>query len=236
MENCDPITGICTPSSLDELWKIGTNPSFKKTEIIYVGDPMCSWCWGISPSLIQLRDHYSKKIAYRIVVGGLRPGGDDPWNDEMKKVLKHHWEEVNKRSNQPFGYDLFDRETFNYDTEPACRAVIAARSFVKHQEMEFFDAIQRKFYVESQNPSEILFYVSICDQFNINFEAFRLRFESEEIKKETIEEFNINRQWGVTAYPAVLLHHNDHLYSIARGFSTFEDMKNRVEKGLVQVE
>ena len=86
-EYCDPETGICTPSSLNELALIGTNNMPNKNEIIYIGDPMCSWCWGISPALIQLRNHFAKDMAFRIVVGGLRPGGGDPWNDQMKEFI-----------------------------------------------------------------------------------------------------------------------------------------------------
>lgn len=227
---CDPETGICTPSSLEELASIGTDPEGNKTEIIYVGDPMCSWCWGISPDLVKLRDHYRKEqVAFRILVGGLRPGGGDPWDDQMKSFLKHHWQEVNQRSGQPFGYDLFEKENFNYDTEPSCRALVATRSMVKDDELEFFEAIQRKFYVESQDPNETSFYSSICDEFKINFGDFVSRFESDEVKHETTNEFNLNRSWGVRGYPSVLLLHNDQLHQIAYGYSTFDRMRELVE-------
>jgi len=226
---CDPETGICTPSTLDELGTIGSNPKSDKLEIIYVGDPMCSWCWGISPSLIKLRDHFApEQIAFRVLVGGLRPGGGDPWDDQMKGFLKHHWEEVNKRSGQPFGYELFKLDEFNYDTEPSCRAVVAARPMVKEKEMEFFETIQRKFYVESQDPNKASFYASICDDFNINYGDFISRFESGEIKAETADEFNLNRTWGVRGYPTVILLKGDQLYQIANGFATFDQMKEQV--------
>ncbi len=228
---CDPETGICNPSSLQELASIGTDPKGDKTEIIYVGDPMCSWCWGISPDLIKLRDHYRKEqVAFRVLVGGLRPGGGDPWDDQMKSFLKHHWEEVNQRSGQPFGYELFEKETFNYDTEPSCRAVVAARAMVKDREMEFFEAIQRKFYVESQDPSNPSFYASICDEFDINYADFMNRFESNEVIQETTDEFNLNRSWGVRGYPSVLLLWNDELHQIAYGYSTFDQMLSQIDK------
>jgi putative protein-disulfide isomerase len=191
---------------------------------------MCSWCWGISPALIQLRDHFvQEKIAFRILVGGLRPGGGDTWNEEMKDFLKHHWEQVHEKSAQPFGYELFDLEYFNYDTEPSCRAVVAARLLVKEKEMEFFEAIQRKFYVESQNPGENYFYQSICEQFEISFEDFLIRFESEEIRKETMAEFQLNRKWGVSGYPTVVLLNNDKLLMIAHGYAEFLQMKQAVD-------
>jgi putative protein-disulfide isomerase len=227
----DPETGICTPSTIDELLDIGAESQQDKQEIIYVGDPMCSWCWGISPALIKLRDHFAKqKIAFRVLVGGLRPGGGDPWNEEMKGFLKHHWEQVNERSGQPFGYRLFDLDEFNYDTEPSCRAVVAARPLIKEREMEFFEAIQRKFYVESQDPNIASFYASICDDFDINYGDFLSRFESGETKAETMDEFNLNRQWGVRGYPSVLLLNDNQLSQIANGFTTFEQMREQVDQ------
>lgn len=231
---CDPETGICTPSSLAELTNIGKNPKADKTEIIYVGDPMCSWCWGISPDLIKLRDHYREsQVAFRILVGGLRPGGGDPWDDQMKDFLKHHWKQVSEKSGQKFGYRLFDLEEFNYDTEPSCRAVVAARLLVKDREMEFFEVIQRKFYVESQDPNNPSFYASICDEFGINYGDFLNRFESNEVHQETINEFNLNRSWGVRGYPSVLLHHNDQLHQVAYGYSTFDRMKVQIQNRLI---
>ncbi len=226
---CDPKTGICSTSTLQELSAIGSEKGHNKTEIIYVGDPMCSWCWGISPALLEFRDHFaSDGIPFRILVGGLRPGGGEEWNDEMKEFLKHHWEEVNKLSGQAFGYKLFDLDTFNYDTEPSCRAVVAARPIVGSLEMEFFAAIQRKFYVESQDPTKIDFYESICLEFKIDFAAFKERFESEDVKKETRMEFDLSKNWGVSGYPSVLLSINNHLHYIARGYNTFEGMKENM--------
>ena len=230
---CDPETGICTPSSLSELESLGQGKIADKTEIIYVGDPMCSWCWGISPMLLELRNHYRKKeIGYRIVVGGLRPGGGDPWNDQMKDFLKEHWGHVTEMSGQAFGYKLMDLHEFEYDTEPSCRAVVAARPLVKEREMEFFEEVQRKFYVDSEDPKLASFYASICDQFHINFGDFLARFESQEVAQETTKEFHLNRQWGVKGYPSVILMHQDQLFLLANGYATYDQMAERIEKVL----
>lgn len=228
-EFCDPITGECTPAPLE-----GDNSSKKQDnsnlQIIYVGDPMCSWCWGIAPDLKKLRDHYRQEdINFSIVVGGLRPGGGDPWNDKMKAFLKHHWEEVNKRSGQPFGYALFDKESFNYDTEPACRAAVVGRSLVGDQELEFFSAIKRKFYVDSEDPNHVDFYKTICEEFEVDFQEFSNRFNDPKYKQATHEEFVLNRNWGITGYPSVILKKDDQLYAVAQGFASYDDMQSRIE-------
>ncbi|MEL7146200.1 MAG: DsbA family protein [Bacteroidota bacterium] len=228
--NCDPETGVCTPASLSAPVN-EQQPLQKDIELIYIGDPMCSWCWGISPALKQLKDRYRPDgIGFKIVVGGLRPGGGDPWDNNMKDFLKHHWQEVTARSGQPFGYSLFDRESFNYDTEPPCRAAVAARPLVGERELEFFTAIKKKFYVDSEDPGEEVFYQSICKDFDVDYEAFLTRFRSDEVKKATHNEFVLNRNWGVKGYPCLVLRKGQDLLSIANGFATFEQMTDQVDR------
>ena len=233
-EFCDIKTGICEPSNINELYQIGTEVGTSKIELIYIGDPMCSWCWGISPSLIKLRDHFAKEgLPYKTLVGGLRPGGGDPWNSEMKSFLRHHWDQVNDRSGQPFGYKLFEYENFNYDTEPSCRAVVTARHLLNVSEMELFEEIQRKFYVDSEDPTQVNFYKSICQKFDVDFHKFEKFFNSDETKQETNREFILSRNWGIQSYPAVILRSENKLTYIAQGFSTFEDMKSNVSKSIM---
>ncbi len=226
-QNCDPETGECRPADLPAFGSVVEKEEGK--EIIYVGDPMCSWCWGISNHLQELKNAFPR-YKFSIVMGGLRPGGGEAWDDRMKDFLKHHWQEVTKRSGQPFGYALFDKEEFNYDTEPSCRAVVASRKWMGEDELSFFEAVSRKFYVDSEDPNEVEFYASICEQFGIPFDEFKREFESEEIKYKTHQDFQLNRQWGVRGYPTVLFKTENQLYQINHGYSEFDQMKSIIEK------
>jgi hypothetical protein len=60
-------------------------------EILYFGDPMCSWCWGITNDLEMLKEHFKQELQFELILGGLRPGGGDKWDKKMKKMLKGHW-------------------------------------------------------------------------------------------------------------------------------------------------
>jgi len=226
---CDPKTGLCTPAPLEG--KAAAIDYRDDVEIIYVGDPMCSWCWGISPNLHQLQvKARSEKIPYRIVVGGLRPGGGDSWNQEFKDFLKHHWEEVNTRSGQPFGYELFERASFDYDTEPSCRAVVTARTMDPAVESRFFELVQHYFYVQNEDPTELSFYQTICKELSLDFGQFSELFQSDAIKKATMEEFQLNRQWGIRGYPTVLVRKGQQLFAIATGYAPYEQMWGAVEQ------
>ncbi|MFY0601701.1 MAG: DsbA family protein [Cyclobacteriaceae bacterium] len=226
---CDPITGECTPADLGDFQPAIVKETDK--EIIYVGDPMCSWCWGISNHLKELKSHFSQ-YKFSIVAGGLRPGGGDPWDDNFKSFLMHHWKEVTERSGQPFGYDLFDREEFHYDTEPACRAVVASRKWMSENELAFNEAVSKRFYVDNEDPNEPEFYRAICEQFDIPFDEFLVVFQSEETKYATHQEFQLNRSWGVRGYPTVLFKHKGQLFQINHGYTEFDQMKSTIERVL----
>lgn len=224
---CDPKTGLCHP--LDEAQTI--NQKIEKEpgkEIIYVGDPMCSWCWGISNHLRKLKEHFAH-FQFRVIVGGLRPGGGDPWNAQFKEFLKHHWEEVNKRSGQPFGEKLFQQEQFNYDTEPPCRAVVASRRWMRTYEFDFYEAVSRKFYVDNEDPNKDDFYRSICKRFAIPFEEFIQVFHSEEIKQQTLADFQQNREWGVRGFPTVLFRVDQQLFQVNHGYAEYSTMKSTID-------
>ena len=147
--------GVCTPTTDQNTTEEATKQKESKNKLIYFGDPMCSWCWGIAGHLQKLKEEFSGELDFQVVLGGLRPGGGDLWNDEMKGFLREHWEHVETASGQPFNYNLLERDEFNYDTEPPSRAVRVIRDLAADKEFEFFKAIQGSFYAENNNPERL---------------------------------------------------------------------------------
>ena len=105
---------------------------------------------------------------------------------------------------------------------------MAARPLLGERELEFFTAIKHKFYVDSEDPGEEAFYESICEEFDVDYGEFLERFRSDEVKKETHDEFVLNRNWGVKGYPCLVLRREERLLSIANGFATFDQMNEQV--------
>jgi len=52
--------------------------------LIYFADPMCSWCYGFSPVIDDIRRAYGNALPIRVVMGGLRPGTDKPVTEAAK--------------------------------------------------------------------------------------------------------------------------------------------------------
>lgn len=227
---CDPETGVCAPRPLaNNAAAAEANPPDQ--EILYVGDPMCSWCWSIAPALEALQDYAeSRGLRFTVLVGGLRPGGGDAWTPQFKAFLRHHWEEISTRTGRPFSFGLLDHPHFNYDTEPPCRAVVTARALLREAGrperdlLAVFASIQEKFFVANQDPNEPAFYESICQRHALDFAAFRQRFESPSIKDQTLAEFNLVRRMGVNGFPTVLFRDGKTLREVAYGYAPGDEM------------
>ena len=198
--------------------------------LIYIADPMCSWCYGFIPELQQLMQHYKNDLRFSIIMGGLRPGGGTPWNQEMKDFLRHHWEEITEKTKQPFKFGLLEKEVFNYDTEPACRAVVVARDMAPEKTFLFFKAVQHAFYFLNNDPNELEFYLPICDKLNIDKKDFENNFYSEEYKKKTKMDFAHSRQLGIRGFPSLVLWTGEEsLKLVTHGFAEFEKMRETVD-------
>ncbi|WP_218847019.1 DsbA family protein [Winogradskyella forsetii] len=226
---CDSITGLCDiPDFEDNNKTIAWNDD---EELFYIGDPMCSWCWGISPQINALQCYANQEhIPFNLIMGGLRPGGGEAWDTAFKRFLEHHWQQVHEKSGQPFSYELFEKDEFNYDTEPACRAVITARSLAPEKTLAFYELVQHYFYTKSKDPKQVDFYKVICETLDIDFQDFSDQFTSESMKLATQADFTKSRELGVRGFPSIIYRHKDQLYNIASGYTEFEDLKAAILK------
>jgi len=217
--------GCATNKINDKLFEAFSIPKEPIGKIIYFGDPMCSWCWGIANHLEKLIEHFKYELKFELVLGGLRPGGGDKWDDSMKKMLRGHWNHVNEYSGQAFNYELLDRDEFNYDTEPPSRAVRIVRDIVPEKEFTFFKEVQRAFYVENLDLSLADSYKAICEKLDISFDNLVSLFRSDKYKELVNEDFIKSSSYGVRGFPSVAVQIDDNVQLIANGYTTFENMK-----------
>ncbi|RBA24324.1 DsbA family protein [Herminiimonas fonticola] len=124
-------------------------------KLIFVGDPMCSWCYGFGKEMTALAKLHPE-LPLEIVVGGLRAGTTDVLDEAGKNIRLTHWARVEEASGLPFNREgLMARKNFVYDTEPICRAVVAARVVAPDADLlAVFRALQHGFYVEAVDTTD----------------------------------------------------------------------------------
>lgn len=235
MMNCNPETGACELPPAAPAPAAGALVQPRPATLHYVGDPMCSWCWGLSAELKQIALHCQQQgIGFSVTMGGLRAGGGDAWDDAFKGFLRREWQHIAAVTGQPFGYSLLDEPHFDYDTEPACRAVaVAQRLLAKKGEdqpsaLAFFTAVQRKFYVEGSDPKTTDFYRPVCADAGIDFDEFRLLFESGAGQQAAQAHFDRCRAMGVRAFPTLLVERDGQRFAVASGYVKAADAIDRI--------
>ena len=174
------------------------------TNLLYVTDPMCSWCWGFSPVIDALRDHYSEGLPVYLLMGGLRPRINEPMNDSMKTELKEHWEHVQKKTGQSFNYTFFERDGFIYDTEPASRAVVTVRRLETDLVFDFLKRVQEAFFAMNCDITDPGMLADIAVEAGLRRITFTSEFVKEEVVLETKRSFEITRRLGITGLPTLL--------------------------------
>ena len=198
-------------------------------EIVYIGDPMCSWCYGFSPVIQHLNNKHKHEVKMTLVVGGLHVGDNCITDEKRAEFLRHHWEEISDRSGQPFSYKSLENLGWLYDTEPACRSVVAVRKLEPEKAFPYFATVQSGFYADAKDTNADDIYVEAAEQHGIDGAEFLKTFHDEATKQETFQDFNWSRSMGVTGYPTVLVRDGEDWAALTFGYQPLEALEGPLE-------
>lgn len=204
--------------------------------LVYIADPMCSWCYGFAPEIGALCTRLPE-IPLHLVAGGLRAYNTNVMDQAMKDSLGHHWEEVQHASGQLFSRALFERDDFVYDTEPACRAVVTVRENDAGLALPMLHAIQRAFYVDGMDVTrgEVLadIYATVCAEgggSDFDPTAFYDAWTSDSLRAATRKDFEMTLEWGIRGFPTVLAIHAERAHLVAPGYVKAQELIERASQ------
>ncbi len=190
-------------------------------KIIYVADPMCSWCWGFSPVIEQLREHLSGKLPVDIIMGGLRDG--HAWDEEFREFLHASWEHVARATAQPFNTGILSSSHFNYTTEPACRAVVTLNQYSTDLAFEGLKRLQNAFYAENRDITQEEVIIELMSTY-FKLQDFEGKYTSDACKKLTLMDRQKARLYGATSFPSLVLLGDEGHLSVIKGYRDFDEL------------
>jgi putative protein-disulfide isomerase len=211
------------------------NPQHKKREtamlspsLIYVADPMCSWCWGFSDAMDKLRKHVAGKLSLQMVMGGLRAGNIQQMDEKLREYVLGHWYNVHKSSGQPFNFEFQMPPGFIYDTEPACRAIKTADhmapSLMSDVAFCMMEQVQRDFYEFNKDVTQQEVLQNAAQKCGLDGETFLDLFNSNTIKQTCKDDFLRARQLTVTGFPTLIGEYNGKFTTIAPGYMSADQL------------
>ena len=198
-----------------------------KKEIIFVVDPMCSWCWGFAPVIEALRK--SDASTFSLVVGGLRSKGEMIWDESSIRYLQGHWEQVAKSTGQPFSNILFEKEHFDYNTYPACKALVSVRElFGMQKAFEYLHTLQNSFYARGEDITQFKVLMELLDSIDVDVEKFDTFYKSERAQLLMEHDFAKARSMGANAFPSVVIIDEEGHMICQKGYRNLLEMKKLI--------
>jgi putative protein-disulfide isomerase len=201
--------------------------------LIYVGDAMCSWCYGFAKPLDELladpQDAAPLQLA--LVMGGLRPFTTEPIAPERANELAGHWHRVEEVSGQPFTQapdTAMHQPGFIYDTEPASRATVVVRSLWPQHVWRYFKTVQHAFYAEGKNVTEPGVLADVAEQLGLPRIEFAKAYASKEMREATLQDFQQSQSWGIRGFPTLVAEHGDHLHLVGSGYMPIDALREKL--------
>lgn len=200
--------------------------------LIYIADPMCSWCWGFAPVLQEITRRYLGQVGFELMLGGLRPGNTERFDESRRAYILQHWKAVHERTSQPFNFVFEMGDTFTYDTEPASRAVVVTRQLAPQKEWEFLKHVQKAFYVQNADVTKAAVLEGLAINLGIDSSQFREIFQDSQTKQKVWEEFDQVRQFGVDGFPTLLARQGKAVSTLMHGYQDVEGLVLSINKFL----
>ena len=171
-----------------------------EARLLYVADPMCSWCWGFTPILAHFEASFPN-TSVQIVLGGLAPDSTEPMEPDMRAYVQQAWHDVGAQTGVEFNFDFWEQCSPRRSTWPACRAVVIARRFDLERAM--FGEIQKAYYLQAQDPSNEETLANIAETLGMDRAAFIQELHAKATQMELNADFEIRRSLSVTSFPSL---------------------------------
>jgi len=203
--------------------------------LLYVMDPMCSWCWGFAPVLESLAEQAAAAgVGLELVMGCLRRDGVAI--DAVARVrYLGYWQAVNASTGQLFNFNAGLPEGLVYDTEPACRALVTARNLAPELVWPLARLIQRAFYTEGVDVTRASVLVELAERAGIPRIVFAEAFDSAAQRAATAADFSWTQDLGIAGFPTLLAERNGQLALLTNGYQPLDVLQPLLTRWLERV-
>ncbi|UFQ96318.1 DsbA family protein [Pseudomonas wenzhouensis] len=202
------------------------------SRLLYVMDPMCSWCWGFAPVVEALAEQAAVDgVPLQIVTGGLRRD-QVAINAAARVRYLGYWQAVNASTGQLFDFERGLPEGMVYDTEPACRALVTARNLDASSAWTLLRLIQRAFYAQGADVTQASVLVELAERAGIPRIEFAKAFDSQAMHEATATDFTWVQDLGIAGFPTLLAERDGQLALLTNGYQPLDALSPLLSRWL----
>ena len=206
-------------------------------ELLYLSDPLCGWCYGMSPVIQRVQREFAGRVAVSVLCGGMLTG-------EQVGPIRENWHDltgalaqVARVAGVEFGtaFQAVGQEGSRLqDSEPPSRAIHAFRQLRQDEAAQFAHEVQQAHFQHGADLNDPATYDALVAPYGLDAADFRNRLTSREVIRGTILEFAAVGKIGVQGFPTTILRIGSQGYVLARGYQPYDAFAARLEEALTQ--
>lgn len=197
-------------------------------QLVYFANPMCSWCWGFSPVIQQLK--CSPAVSnIRLVLTPFRIDTSESMDEALRSYVLGQWQKVHQTTQQPFDFRFSMPVGFIYNTRLACLAIKAFAKQLQPEELDYVHALQHAYYTENKDLTKQDILVNVASSFAIDTELFAKSLSDANIVAELEQDFMFCQKLAVQSYPTLLTEKEGGYSLLANGYAKYQEVMKRIE-------
>lgn len=207
----------------------------QKPTIVYIFDPICSWCYTFNPIIEKLHIKYKHKLDFSVVSGGMVTGEKIRPISDVAEYILAGYQDMQNMTDVVFGkpyIDMVKQGTERIDSERPSYAVTAFRKLDSSRTVEFAHDLQLLYFYKGYSLNQDSTYLHLAKMYNLDGKIFLETMDSEEVKTTTQQDFKRVDDSGIGGFPTVLLRIKGRVILITEGFDKLEKLEKKIDKAL----
>lgn len=213
-----------------------------KPVIYYCYDAYCGWCYGFSTVMKRIAAEYKDVFTFEVLSGGMIPAENPRPISTTATYIKEAYPRVEELTGIKFGDEYLwhirnpEQSDWFPHSEKAAIALCIFKELYPEQQVAFAADLQHSLHYEGRDLTDDEAYRHLLEKYSMDADNFYKKLHSEEYLEKAHYEFTLCKQLQVTGFPAVLLQVGDtKFYLVARGYTSYEDIKTRLDNILNEI-
>lgn len=185
-------------------------------KVVVVTDPMCSWCWGMSPAVEEAAANLAGVVEFDLLLGGINTTTTRPVGEYARRYLMRVWREVQATTGQSFSFRVPDGLVYN-STAP-CLALAAVRRASGRAPFGYLHRLQQLLFVEARDINDAQLLATTATEFGVAADVVRQGLADAALAAALRAELNQSRRHGTSQLPHVLIEQRGERSLLAGGY------------------
>jgi len=218
-------------------------PTFSlNMNLIYCYDAWCGWCYGFSPVIKKIENHFKDTLRVEVLSGGMilpeTPGHIGLMAPYIQQAYKTVEEYTGIKFGEDFLWHIFNPEQSDWfpNSEKSAIALSVIKEYHPEMAVSFAADLQYALNFEGRDLTDDEAYRHLLPKYGIDNETFYSDLHSEKFKEKAYYDFALCKQLQATSFPQLLLQASDNkFYLVAKGYTDFETVKERLDNILKEL-